>query len=100
MQPGLSIHTDGKAPTRSDSASSTGAGTGSASTKSPPPPKAEMAPVSRETRPMIVGGDAPEPPYPIHLEGSVTHGFGRGARFLGIPTGTYPARPRPTSLLD
>jgi hypothetical protein len=36
---------------------------------------------------MIVGGDAPESPYPIHLEGAITHGFGRGARFLGIPTG-------------
>jgi hypothetical protein len=58
--------------------------------KSPPPPKAEMAPISRETRPMIVGGDAPESPYPIHLEGAITHGFGRGARFLGIPTGTPP----------
>jgi riboflavin kinase len=39
---------------------------------------------------MIVGGDAPESPYPIHLEGAITHGFGRGARFLGIPTGTPP----------
>jgi len=37
---------------------------------------------------MIVGGDGPEEPYPIHLEGAITHGFGRGARFLGIPTGT------------
>ena len=85
MQPGLSIHTNGQAPHRSDSASSTG------STKSPPPPQAEMAPISRQTRPMIVGGDEPEPPYPIHLEGNVTHGFGRGARFLGIPTGKSPA---------
>lgn len=39
---------------------------------------------------MIVGADEPEPPYPIHLEGVVTHGFGRGARFLGIPTGASP----------
>lgn len=85
MQPGLSIHTSGKAPTRSDTASS------AESTRSPPPVKAEMAPVSRENRPMTVGGDEPEPPYPIHLEGSVTHGFGRGARFLGIPTGTFKA---------
>jgi riboflavin kinase len=37
---------------------------------------------------MIVGNDAPEDPYPIHLEGAITRGFGRGARFLGIPTGT------------
>lgn len=38
---------------------------------------------------MIVGGDQPEDPYPMLLEGVVTRGFGRGARFLGIPTGTY-----------
>lgn len=46
-----------------------------------------MAPVSRESRPDIVGGDAPEAPYPLELFGAVTKGFGRGARFLGIPTG-------------
>ena len=51
------------------------------------PPKAEMAPVSRENRPSIVGPEAPESPYPLQLEGVVTKGFGRGARFLGIPTG-------------
>jgi riboflavin kinase len=50
-------------------------------------PQAEMAPVSRDTRPMIVGPDQPEDPYPMLLEGVVTPGFGRGARFLGIPTG-------------
>lgn len=53
----------------------------------PAPPQAEMAPVSRENRPMIVGPDSPESPYPMPLEGVVTKGFGRGARFLGIPTG-------------
>jgi hypothetical protein len=80
--PSLHISTTAPEPKRSDTASSTGSQTMS------PPPKAEMAPVSRETRPMIVGGDGPEEPYPIHLEGAITHGFGRGARFLGIPTGT------------
>lgn len=50
-------------------------------------PVAPMAPVSRENRPSIVGPDSPETPYPIELFGSVTKGFGRGARFLGIPTG-------------
>lgn len=50
-------------------------------------PVAPLAPVSRETRPSIVGGDEPEHPYPMELFGSVTKGFGRGARFLGIPTG-------------
>lgn len=58
----------------------------SAST-SPAPPIAEMAPVSRESRPMIVGSDHPERPFPLQLAGTVTRGFGRGARFLGIPTG-------------
>lgn len=53
----------------------------------PEAPKAPMAPVSRENRPEIVGADIPEPPYPIELFGAVTKGFGRGARFLGIPTG-------------
>ena len=51
------------------------------------PAAAEMAPVSRETRSMIVGGDTPAAPYPIQLRGVVTKGFGRGARELGIPTG-------------
>ena len=46
-----------------------------------------MAPVSRENREMIVGPEKPEEPYPLQLRGEVTRGFGRGARFLGIPTG-------------
>jgi riboflavin kinase len=46
-----------------------------------------MAPLSRDNRPMIVGPETPEMPYPMQLEGVVTKGFGRGARFLGIPTG-------------
>ncbi|ODO11895.1 hypothetical protein I350_00679 [Cryptococcus amylolentus CBS 6273] len=41
------------------------------------PPKADMAPVSRESRPTIVGPDSPEDPYPMQLEGAVTKGFGR-----------------------
>ncbi|TYJ52872.1 hypothetical protein B9479_006507 [Cryptococcus floricola] len=58
------------------------------------PPKADMAPVSRESRPNIVGPDSPEDPYPMQLEGAVTKGFGRGARFLGIPTGKSTFVPR------
>ncbi|KAI9634458.1 putative riboflavin kinase [Dioszegia hungarica] len=62
-----------------------------ASSTSPPPrPQAEMAPAFREHRPMIVGGDQPEEPFPMLLEGVVTRGFGRGARFLGIPTANLP----------
>ncbi|WVF70839.1 hypothetical protein IAT40_005633 [Kwoniella sp. CBS 6097] len=56
----------------------------------PAPPAAAMAPVSRTNRPTIVGPDQPEKPYPLYLEGTVTKGFGRGARFLGIPTANLP----------
>ncbi|WWC60549.1 uncharacterized protein I303_103123 [Kwoniella dejecticola CBS 10117] len=56
----------------------------------PAPPNAPMAPISRGNRPMIVGPDQPEEPYPMKLEGTVTKGFGRGARFLGIPTANLP----------
>jgi Riboflavin kinase len=40
-----------------------------------------------EVRPMIVGSDVPEPPYPIALTGAVQKGFGRGGKDLGCPTG-------------
>ncbi|ORY28599.1 riboflavin kinase-domain-containing protein [Naematelia encephala] len=64
----------------------------STSTSTPPSaPQAEMAPMSRSNRPTIVGPDiGPEAPYPLRLEGTVTKGFGRGARFLGIPTANLP----------
>ncbi|RXK42525.1 riboflavin kinase [Tremella mesenterica] len=51
---------------------------------------APMAPLSRENRPSIVGPEVPEKPYPISLKGIVSPGFGRGARFLGIPTANLP----------
>ena len=38
-------------------------------------------------RPMIVGPDAPESPYPIALTGAIQKGFGRGGKDLGCPTG-------------
>ena len=38
-------------------------------------------------RPMIVGPDVPESPYPIALTGAVQKGFGRGGKDLGCPTG-------------
>lgn len=53
-------------------------------------PTAPLAPVSRDSRPDIVGEDTPTPPYPLELHGTVTKGFGRGARFLGIPTANLP----------
>jgi riboflavin kinase len=40
------------------------------------------------SRPMIVGPDVPEPPYPIALTGAVQKGFGRGGKDLGCPTGS------------
>jgi riboflavin kinase len=54
-----------------------------------PPSKHEMAPISRDNRPPIVGPPEPTAPYPLNLQGTVTSGFGRGARFLGIPTGQF-----------
>jgi riboflavin kinase len=43
----------------------------------------------RKARPMIVGGETPESPFPIKLSGQVQHGFGRGGRDLGCHTGRY-----------
>lgn len=38
-------------------------------------------------RPLILGPEIPESPYPYPLEGTVVKGFGRGSKELGIPTG-------------
>lgn len=43
----------------------------------------------RQTRPLIAGPDTPEAPFPIKLAGPVQHGFGRGGKDLGCPTGTH-----------
>ena len=42
----------------------------------------------RKTRPSIAGPDEPEAPFPIKLAGPVQHGFGRGGKDLGCPTGS------------
>ncbi|KAF5021058.1 hypothetical protein F66182_6891 [Fusarium sp. NRRL 66182] len=43
------------------------------------------------SRPSIIGSDAgPEAPYPLHMEGKVISGFGRGSKELGIPTANLP----------
>lgn len=47
----------------------------------------------RAGRPEIVGPDRPEPPFPIVLVGKVQHGFGRGGKDLGCPTGALPLAP-------
>ena len=53
-----------------------------------PPDAAEhVAKHEARVRPMIVGPDAPESPYPIALTGAVQRGFGRGGKDLGCPTG-------------
>jgi riboflavin kinase len=45
--------------------------------------------MSRPTeRPLVVGPDKPEAPFPVYLKGKVIKGFGRGSKELGIPTGT------------
>lgn len=42
----------------------------------------------RIDRPSICGADEVEPPYPIYMKGPVQHGFKRGSKDLGCPTGT------------
>ncbi|GAO50660.1 riboflavin kinase [Saitoella complicata NRRL Y-17804] len=42
------------------------------------------------SRPLLIGPDAPESPYPIRVEGEVIKGFGRGSKELGIPTANLP----------
>ena len=46
----------------------------------------------RTSRPDIVGPDIPDNPFPIQLSGPVQHGFGRGSKDLGCPTGMLPNR--------
>jgi riboflavin kinase len=41
----------------------------------------------RTSRPDIVGPEVIEKPFPIQLSGPVQHGFGRGGKDLGCPTG-------------
>lgn len=43
----------------------------------------------RKSRPTIAGPDEPEAPFPIKLAGPVQHGFGRGGKDLGCPTGQH-----------
>ncbi|KAH7028063.1 riboflavin kinase [Microdochium trichocladiopsis] len=46
---------------------------------------------SGDLRPRIVGADTgPEAPFPLHMEGTVISGFGRGSKELGIPTANLP----------
>ena len=40
-------------------------------------------------RPLIVGPENPESPYPHLVSGKVVSGFGRGSKELGIPTGKF-----------
>lgn len=54
-----------------------------------PQPEAPSRPEKvRSMRPLIVGPDCPEPPFPILLSGPVQKGFGRGSKDLGCPTGS------------
>lgn len=41
-------------------------------------------------RPLVVGPDSPQPPFPIPLAGPVQKGFGRGSKELGCPTANLP----------
>jgi riboflavin kinase len=44
----------------------------------------------RKARPLLVGPDTPESPFPIGLSGPVQRGFGRGGKDLGCPTANLP----------
>lgn len=44
----------------------------------------------RKSRPLIVGGETPESPFPIRMSGEVQHGFKRGSRELGCHTANLP----------
>lgn len=43
----------------------------------------------RQTRPIIVGPETVDTPFPIFLSGAVQKGFGRGGKDLGCPTGEF-----------
>jgi riboflavin kinase len=55
------------------------------------PPAALQTESFRQSRPLLVGNDFPEAPYPILLSGPVMKGFGRGSKDLGCPTGEHNA---------
>jgi riboflavin kinase len=61
-----------------------------ASLQSGPPPAPLQTPEFRNTRPLILGPEAPQPPFPIALAGPVQKGFGRGGKELGCPTANLP----------
>ncbi|KAJ2682393.1 riboflavin kinase [Coemansia spiralis] len=42
-------------------------------------------------RPLIVGSETPERPFPLFVQGTVVKGFGRGSKQLGIPTANLPS---------
>ena len=43
-------------------------------------------------RPLLVGPDTLQFPFPVQLRGEVIKGFGRGSRELGIPTANFPTQ--------
>ncbi|KAI8318701.1 riboflavin kinase [Martensiomyces pterosporus] len=51
-------------------------------------------------RPLIVGAEVPEKPYPIFVQGDVVRGFGRGGKQLGIPTANLPEQAVEEALAD
>jgi riboflavin kinase len=51
-------------------------------------------------RPLIVGPETIEAPYPISVSGTVVKGFGRGSKELGIPTGSVVVAVRGWAFVD
>lgn len=51
-------------------------------------------------RPLLVGPEVPEHPFPHSISGTVVRGYGRGSKELGIPTGIYIHLPMATLMFD
>ncbi|CAN6671128.1 riboflavin kinase [Trichomonascus vanleenenianus] len=47
-------------------------------------------PFDRNNRPLLVGEEKPEPPFPFRVDSTIISGFGRGSSDLGIPTANVP----------
>jgi hypothetical protein len=43
----------------------------------------------RFDRPLVCGPEKVAAPYPIYMKGEVQHGFKRGSKDLGCPTGAF-----------
>lgn len=52
-------------------------------------PSHSMSLAINPDRPLLVGPEVPQHPFPHSVSGTVVKGYGRGSKELGIPTGIY-----------